>query len=55
MNTEKYILDGSKLLCHPDYANAWLRGERIAPITIDCIVTTRCRYEAAGKVFLMED
>ena len=44
MNTEKYILDGSKLLYHPDRVNAWLRGERIAPITIDCAITTHCSY-----------
>lgn len=41
---EKYILDGSKLLAHSDRVNAWLRGERIAPITIDCALTTQCTY-----------
>ncbi len=41
---EKLILDGSKLLAHKDRVNAWLRGERIAPITIDCAITTQCTY-----------
>ncbi len=44
MKNEKFILDGSKLLYHSDRVNAWLKGERIAPITIDCAITTRCSY-----------
>jgi len=42
--TEKLMLDGSKLLYHRDRVNAWLRGERIAPITIDCALTSKCSY-----------
>jgi len=38
------VLDGHKLLWHKDRVNAWLRGERIAPITIDCSLTRRCTY-----------
>lgn len=38
------ILDGSKLLYHKDRVDAWLRGERVAPITIDCALTTKCTY-----------
>lgn len=38
------ILDGHKLLWHIDRVEAWLRGERIAPITIDCALTRRCTY-----------
>ena len=41
---EKFLLDGSKLLYHYDRVNAWLRGEKIAPITIDCAITTKCNY-----------
>lgn len=41
---ERLILDGSKLLYHADRVNAWLRGERIAPVTIDCALTTQCSY-----------
>ncbi len=42
---EKYILDGHKLLWHQDRVNAWLRGERIAPITMDCALTRACNYK----------
>lgn len=38
------VLDGHKLLWHQDRVEAWLRGERIAPITIDCALTRRCDY-----------
>lgn len=38
------ILDGHKLIWHKDRVEAWLRGERIAPITIDCSLTRRCGY-----------
>lgn len=38
------ILDGHKLNWHRDRVNAWLRGGRIAPITIDCALTRRCTY-----------
>lgn len=40
----RYILDGHKLSWHQDRVEAWLRGERIAPITIDCALTRRCTY-----------
>jgi len=38
------VLDGHKLLWHQDRVEAWRRGERIAPITIDCALTRRCDY-----------
>ncbi len=38
------MLDGHKLAWHRDRVEAWLRGERIAPITIDCALTPRCTY-----------
>ena len=38
------ILDGHKLNWHMDKVNAWLNGERIAPITIDCSLTANCSY-----------
>lgn len=41
---EKLILDGHKLAWHKERVDAWLRGERIAPITIDCALTRRCTY-----------
>jgi len=41
------ILDGHKLLWHKERLNAWLHGERIAPITIDCALTRHCTYKCA--------
>jgi len=38
------ILDGHKLAWHADRVEAWLAGERIAPITIDAALTRRCTY-----------
>lgn len=38
------ILDGHKLNFHKERIEAWQRGERIAPITIDCSLTTQCTY-----------
>ncbi|MCP4373362.1 MAG: radical SAM protein [Deltaproteobacteria bacterium] len=42
---EKIILDGHKLGWHRKRVNAWLSGDRIAPITIDCALTRRCTYK----------
>lgn len=39
------ILDGHKLVWHKDRVEAWLKGERIAPITIDCALTRACTYK----------
>jgi len=41
---ERIILDGHKLLWHKERVEAWLRGEKIAPITIDCALTRACSY-----------
>ena len=40
----KLVLDGHKLAWHKDRVEAWLNGERIAPITIDCALTRACTY-----------
>ncbi|MFA5863269.1 MAG: radical SAM protein [Phycisphaerae bacterium] len=42
--TQNLILDGHKLLWHRERVEAWLRGERVAPITIDCALTRKCNY-----------
>lgn len=39
------ILDGHKLFWHKDRVQAWLKGEKIAPITIDCALTKACSYK----------
>ncbi|MEE9356736.1 MAG: radical SAM protein [Methylococcaceae bacterium] len=41
---EQLILDGTKIAWHKDRVDAWLRGERIAPITIDMALTRACNY-----------
>lgn len=41
---DRFILDGHKLQWHRGRVEAWLRGERIAPITIDCSLTRKCTY-----------
>lgn len=38
------ILDGTKIEWHRDRLDAWMRGERIAPITIDMSLTDKCNY-----------
>ena len=38
-------MDHQKLIWHKDRIEAWLRGERIAPITIDCALTRSCNYK----------
>ncbi len=40
----KLILDGTKIGWHLDRIEAWKRGERIAPITIDMALTRACNY-----------
>jgi len=44
-NNKDLILDSTKLMWHADRVNAWLKGERIAPITIDCALTRACTYK----------
>ncbi len=41
---EELILDGHKLRWHQERIEAWQKGERIAPITIDLALTRRCSY-----------
>lgn len=38
------ILDGHKLAWHLDRVQAWERGARIAPVTIDMALTRACNY-----------
>ncbi|MDD5692766.1 MAG: radical SAM protein [Candidatus Omnitrophica bacterium] len=45
VKTSNLILDGHKLNWHRERVQAWLAGERIAPITIDCALTRRCSYK----------
>ncbi len=38
------ILDGTKIAWHQDRIEAWERGEKIAPITIDMALTRACNF-----------
>lgn len=40
----RLILDGTKVAWHRDRIEAWKRGERIAPLTIDMALTRACNY-----------
>lgn len=42
--TNKLILDGTKIQWHLERVQAWERGERIAPITIDMSLNQKCNY-----------
>lgn len=37
-------LDTTKLIHHRERVEAWMRGERVAPITIDMALTQKCSY-----------
>jgi len=41
---DKIILDGHKMAWHGERVEAWLRGERVAPIEIECSLTRKCNY-----------
>lgn len=42
--TERLVLDGTKVGWHQERIESWLRGEKIAPITIDMALTRTCNY-----------
>jgi MoaA/NifB/PqqE/SkfB family radical SAM enzyme len=44
LKVQDIILDGTKILYHRERIDAWLRGERIAPITMDIALTRVCNY-----------
>lgn len=44
---EKLILDGHKLSWHKDRVEAWLNGERVAPITLGWALTRKCNYHCS--------
>ena len=41
---QKLLLDDTKIMWHKERIEAWERGERIAPITIDMALTQKCNY-----------
>ncbi len=41
---ENFDLDTTKIAFHKNRVDAWMRGERVAPITIDMALTQKCSY-----------
>jgi MoaA/NifB/PqqE/SkfB family radical SAM enzyme len=41
---ERLVIDGTRVGWHQERIAAWERGEKIAPITIDCAMTRGCQY-----------
>jgi MoaA/NifB/PqqE/SkfB family radical SAM enzyme len=41
---DSLIIDGTKVGWYPDRIAAWMRGERIAPISMDIAATRSCNY-----------
>lgn len=49
---ERLLLDHTKISWHEERIQAWERGEKIAPITIDMALTRNCNY-ACGFCYAM--
>ena len=49
------MLDASKISWHLDRVEAWKRGERIAPITIDMALTRTCNYSCHFCYAMMQE
>ena len=48
-NDTDLILDGTKIAWHQERFEAWKRGERIAPITIDMALTRACNFSTCPE------
>ncbi|MBI3317676.1 MAG: radical SAM protein [Candidatus Omnitrophica bacterium] len=53
--TERLILDGTKIGWHLDRVRAWERGERIAPITIDMALSRACNYACSFCYAMLQE
>jgi MoaA/NifB/PqqE/SkfB family radical SAM enzyme len=49
------ILDGTKIQWHMDRVDAWKRGERIAPITVDMALTRACQYSCSFCYAMLQE
>jgi MoaA/NifB/PqqE/SkfB family radical SAM enzyme len=49
------VLDGTKILWHKERVEAWLRGEKIAPVTIDMALTRACNYRCEYCYGLLQE
>ncbi len=41
---KRFDLDGTKIAFHKNRVQAWMNGEKVAPITIDMALTQKCSY-----------
>lgn len=51
----RLILDGTKIQWHMDRVEAWERGERIAPITLDMALTRACQYSCGFCYAMLQE
>jgi len=51
----RLILDGTKIQWHTDRVEAWERGERIAPITLDMALTRACQYSCGFCYAMLQE
>jgi MoaA/NifB/PqqE/SkfB family radical SAM enzyme len=54
-DSTELILDGTKIQWHIDRVEAWERGERIAPITIDMALTRACQYNCGFCYAMLQE
>lgn len=53
--SEKLILDGTKIMWHQERLEAWKKGERFAPITIDMALTRGCNFKCVYCYSTLQD
>lgn len=53
--SEKIVLDGTKIVWHQERLEAWKRGERFAPITIDMALTRGCNFRCVYCYSTLQD
>lgn len=53
--SEKILLDGTKIAWHQERLEAWKRGERFAPITIDMALTRGCNFRCVYCYSTLQD
>ena len=49
------ILDATKIAWHTERVEAWKRGEKIAPITIDMALTRACNYSCGFCYAMLQE
>lgn len=52
---ERLILDGTKIGWHKERIDAWLMGEKIAPITVDMALNRTCNYSCRYCYAIMQE